>query len=493
MKLRHQIMILLLVPVICQACMMGILMDAVTRVDAAVKEEQRAKEIIGEARELDRLLSRCIMSMAGASLGATDASDFSRKIVRDRMDRLINLIGSDPRAAKLVSKQKSDIDRLLTNLADFTTPLAHNDTKLFLAQFANNEELREALMINFDEITRDSEQLMAIYKPMTVELRPQAVKARANLQKVLIAMMATSISLVGIMAYLVNKQTLTRLQILMQNIRDFSMNKRALTKLQGRDELAELDQAFQTMSKEKFHLDETQKSLRAMVSHDLRSPLTSMTLTLELILELRHDELDARTLDSLRKVYSDIKRLSRLAKTLLDIEKLEGGQLNFDVRENDWEDLINQSLASVESLASKKKIKLETSLPDSATLLCDSDRTIQCIVNLLSNAIKFSPVDSVVKLQVCPARETLQRLEVIDSGPGVPESKVDQLFNKFIQLDQPDATKKEGTGLGLYICRLLIEAQGGQVGYRSTESAGSCFFIELPAATKTQWENPDLE
>ncbi len=485
MKLRHQIMILLSVPILCQACTLGILMQSVTRIDAAVKEEQRAKDIITLTKDLDRLVNRCVLAMAGASFGVTDTTDYSRKVVQEKFQLLMKLVSSEPKALQIATKQSEDVERLLTNLADLATPLAHNDTKLFLAQFVNKDEYREALMINFDDLSRDSEELIAIYKPMTLELRPQAVKSRADLQKVLLALMISSIFLVSVIAYIVNKQTLSRLQILMENIRDFSKNKRSLRKLEGTDELAELDQAFHSMSQEKFRLDEIQNSLRAMVSHDLRSPLSAMSLTLELILEFRRDKVDEKTADSLRRIYSDVQRLSRLARTLLDIEKLEGGRIQVDVRAIDWESLISQSLGSVRSLAAQKKINFETVLSDDEAVFCDRDRTIQCVVNLVSNAIKFSPEGSLVKIQVSATKDGWQRLEVIDEGPGVPPSEIGSLFNKFIQLQQPDSTKKEGSGLGLYICRLLIEAQGGTVGYRrSIGESGSCFYFELPASSE---------
>lgn len=480
MKLRHQIMLLIMVPILFQAFTVGLLMQAVSRVDASVKDEQRAKDVITDAKDLDRLINRCVLSMAGASFGVTDSSEYSLKLLQEKFVHLKNLVSANPDAVKIVVKQSEDANRLLTNLADLTAPLARSDTKLFLAQFSNTAELKESLMINFDEVVKGSEALIAIYKPMTGELHPQAVKARADFQKVLFAVMISSIILVAAIAYIVNKQTLSRLQVLMQNIRDFSQNKSALKSLQGTDELAELDQAFQTMSMEKFRLDEIQKSLRAMVSHDLRSPLSSMTLTLELILDFRRDKLDEKTTASLRRMYSEVQRLSRLAKTLLDIEKLEGGHINVDVRETDWESLIGQSVESVNSLASQRWIAFDPVIGEELAW-CDRDRTIQCVVNLVSNAIKFSPAGATVKILVCPVEDGFQRVEVIDCGPGVPASKTDSLFKKFIQLEQSDLTKKEGSGLGLYICRLLIEAQGGTVGYRPAEPSGSCFFFKLPA------------
>ena len=113
-------------------------------------------------------------------------------------------------------------------------------------------------------------------------------------------------------------------------------------------------------------------------------------------------------------------------------------------------------------------------------LFCDSDRTIQVLVNLLSNAIKFAPKDSVITLRSKLTTDHSFRFEVVDQGPGVPPDQINSLFAKFHQLDQPTAVKQEGSGLGLYICRMLITAQGGKVGYTSPGDRGSCFWFELP-------------
>ncbi len=152
-----------------------------------------------------------------------------------------------------------------------------------------------------------------------------------------------------------------------------------------------------------------------------------------------------------------------------------------DLRKVAFENIVESSVSAVAFLAQHKQIEFEENIPNNIMVLCDEDRTIQCVVNLLSNAIKFSPKGSKVQVNVS-STEGWYRLEVIDQGPGVPDSEQGNLFNKFVQLKQPESTKKEGSGLGLYICRLLIEAQGGRLGYRSPEEKGSCFYLELSSS-----------
>lgn len=480
MKLRHQIMLLLAVPIICQAATVAILLQVVGHVDSAVREEQNAKDIIAACKELDGLSGRCVLSMAAGTFGVADKSGEVIALIQEKDKRLKKLVAGNKQASKVMEKYDEELLRFLSNFAELTVSLKASPNKAFLAQFYSKDELAESMMYNFEQIEKDGEDLVAIYRPMTLALRPEAVKARADLKKALFAVMLSSILLTAAIAAAVNKQTLKRLQTLMENIRAFARGEKVLQKLEGKDELAELDQVFRDMSHEKFRLDEIQNSLRAMVSHDLRAPLTSIQLSLDFILDTRGDSFDAKTAASLRRIHSEIQRLSRLARTLLDIEKLEGGKVQVAYKDVTWNKLVDTSLAAVTFLAQHKQIEFETSIEPDMNAYCDEDRTIQCIVNLLSNAIKFSPKGSTVKLVVSNEADGMQKLQVIDKGPGVPESQQNNLFNKFVQFDQPEATKKEGSGLGLYICRLLIEAQGGKIAYQKVEPEGSCFYLQLP-------------
>jgi signal transduction histidine kinase len=217
----------------------------------------------------------------------------------------------------------------------------------------------------------------------------------------------------------------------------------------------------------------------AMLSHDLKSPLSSITLNVELILNTHSDSLPEQVKRILGRTQSDVNRLSRMASTLLDAEKLEAGKLNLSTSETRCSELIECALAAVWSLANQKGIELKIEQDGEIIVLCDKDRTIQVLVNLLANAIKFSPKKSAIAIRflVTPAR--LIRFEVIDEGPGVPPNQVGSLFSKFQQLDQPSEIQKQGSGLGLYICKKLINAQGGKIGYLPAETGGSCFWFEF--------------
>jgi signal transduction histidine kinase len=486
MKLRHQILILLIVPIVCQLVSVAVLFQAVTRVDEAVQREARAKEIISMSQELSGLIGRALLEISTIAVMRDRPANLQSgpflTLLRSKSEKLKALVKGDAKAVKLLAKMDEEIVRFITNWQELGQSYNPREQKMFFAQFYYQDEFVDSMKLLFNNICTDSDALNELYRPMSRELRPEAIAARTNLRNATIAVIASNIFLVFGLAITVNKQTLTRLQMLMNNIRAFSRQQTSFEPLHGRDELAELDKAFREMSNERTRLDEIQKSLRAMVSHDLRSPLTGINISLETIIDNKTDSLDPRTLQSLRRISSETQRLARLARTLLDIEKLEGGRVNVDTADVSCEDVVSDSVNSIIALAERKTIAVNTDLQDGLILHCDRERTVQSLVNLLANAIKFSPKSSNITVRAFAKTPAIARVEVQDQGPGVTHEAQGDLFGKFVQLEQPESVKKEGSGLGLYICRLLIEAQSGSVGFLSGQTGGSCFWFELPAS-----------
>ncbi|MBX9687030.1 MAG: HAMP domain-containing histidine kinase, partial [Candidatus Obscuribacterales bacterium] len=325
-------------------------------------------------------------------------------------------------------------------------------------------------------------KIMQRFVPISQEFRPAAIKARQGMRNAVATVIVFNILLVLLVAYILNKSTLSRLAILSKNMEQFAHGKPASEKLTGADELSELDKAFQEMSSKLIALEEHRQSMRAMVSHDLRSPLTSMILKTKIILSDESRKLPTTVHRDLKALYSEADRLRRLANTLLDIEKMEDGSIDVDLQPEAFSEILELSTESITSLCKRKQITVSTESPENCYLSCDKDRAVQVLINFLSNAVKFAPKKTELAIKAVPD-QGYWRVEVHDQGPGVPADKRNKLFAKFIQLEQAEETKKEGSGLGLYICKLLIEAQKGEVGYKESELGGSCFYFKLKQAS----------
>ncbi|WP_229676383.1 ATP-binding response regulator [Polaromonas eurypsychrophila] len=234
------------------------------------------------------------------------------------------------------------------------------------------------------------------------------------------------------------------------------------------------------------HVDRIKSEFVSTVSHELRTPLTSIRGSLGLIAGGVGGKLpDAvKTLVEIAK--NNCERLIRLINDILDIEKIESGNIPLDLQETALKPLLTQALAANEGFGTTKNVGLRLYCPDETLqVLADSDRLTQVMTNLLSNAMKFSPPNETVEVHVSRAGLGV-RVEVRDRGPGIPDEFRKRIFQKFSQADSSDTRQAAGTGLGLNISRAIVERLGGHLGFESEAGAGSIFFFELPLSTERQ-------
>ena len=216
----------------------------------------------------------------------------------------------------------------------------------------------------------------------------------------------------------------------------------------------------------------------SVVSHELRTPLTSIHGSLGM---LSTDLIPMCSKDGKRLVQiatDSTERLVRLINDILDIERIESGKITMSKQMYEVTDLITQAINVVQSLADKAQVKLSVENP-SLQLRVDSDRFIQILTNLLSNAIRFSSPDDTVWLTAVEQDSEIL-FTVKDIGRGIPEDKLEIIFERFQQVDSSDSRNHEGTGLGLAICRSIVEMHGGNIWAESIMEVGSKFYFTLP-------------
>jgi PAS domain S-box-containing protein len=233
---------------------------------------------------------------------------------------------------------------------------------------------------------------------------------------------------------------------------------------------------------ERKQIERLKREFVAMVSHDLRTPLTSIQGFLSLLDAGAYGELTDSGLESLDLVSASISRLMRLINDLLDAERLESGKLELQLASVSVLDILEQSGAAVENYAQKQGVKILLEPDESATELkitADGDRLIQVLVNLVSNAIKFSPSGSRIRLCYQNLEEQVE-IKVIDEGRGIPAEFLNSIFERFRQVKKSDAKNRQGTGLGLSIARAIVEKHGGTIGVTSQEGKGSTFWFRIP-------------
>ncbi len=254
--------------------------------------------------------------------------------------------------------------------------------------------------------------------------------------------------------------------------------------------------ALQQANKRLVELDQQRASFLSSASHELRTPLTSVLGFAKLARRTfsRHFEPLAGSGEVLKRksdlimnnldiIEQEGERLTRLINDLLDLNKIEAGRMEWrDARLNVAHELESASTAMQGAFASKLKVRFDLRVAeDAGTIVADRDRLRQMLLNLLSNAIKYTD-EGYVRLEAGPLPDGGLQIRVEDSGQGIAEEDRERIFQKFYQSHSghPEKAKPEGTGLGLPICRHIVEHYGGSIRVASHTGRGSVFLVEFP-------------
>ena len=239
----------------------------------------------------------------------------------------------------------------------------------------------------------------------------------------------------------------------------------------------------QTIKAQKVELlQETEKLQTALlhsISHDLRTPLATITGSLSTIL---HDDLDLNKKTSqelLKGAKQEADRLNRLVSNLLDMTKMEAGVLRISKKPCDLRDVLGTSLEALKEKVGCREVRI--SIPaDCPEIYLDFSFMIKAFYNLIDNAINYSLPGSPILIRAAVINDRV-RIEIIDQGPGIPPADLERIFEKFYRAKSPG--RVSGTGLGLSICKGIIEAHNGAIAARNNPAGGATLAISLPLGT----------
>jgi signal transduction histidine kinase len=275
------------------------------------------------------------------------------------------------------------------------------------------------------------------------------------------------------------------------------------------DDLEKTNRSLKLANDKLKELDRLKSNFIATVSHELRTPLTSVIGYSEMLLEGMAGELAPEQREYVNTILEKGESLLNLIGQVLDLSRIESGNVLIQKQEVDPRDLVDLAITDVTPQAARRDIELQIEMSEEVSpIVVDADKVRRVLTNLLANAVKFSQPNGVVRVTADihdtrpsearydifePERNRFLRFEVADRGVGIPNDKLEQIFEAFFQVDNTSTREFGGTGLGLSIVRNFVNAHNGRVDVSSTPGSGSIFTVFLPYVADELGDGVDAE
>ena len=285
-----------------------------------------------------------------------------------------------------------------------------------------------------------------------------------------------------IFAFALSRWVADPLQQLVLAARNYPSEEMKPVSPRGPHEVQDLTRAFNSMVARVESSQKSQREFVANVSHELKTPLTSIQGFAQAILDDTADTPEARQ-QAAQIIYEEAGRMHRLALDLLDLARLEAGTADLKMASVDLSTLLHAIVEKFTRQAQKAGVDLQVNVPEHLpTLIGDGDRLAQVFTNLVDNALKFTPPNGHVTLSAVNTGAEME-ISITDTGIGVPREALPRLFDRFYQVDLSRARgERHGAGLGLAIVQEIVQAHDGKISVRSEVGRGTTFVIHLPLA-----------
>jgi signal transduction histidine kinase len=487
LSLSQKGLILVVGLLLLETVFVGTLAQMLNQAEREAAVESHSKEIVGHTNKIFQLAYDAGTAAANyqtANGGAAAAQRFHTDVAQlpAEVAALRDLVHYDPHDLQTVQRIDHNLAKL-TKIVALLMDTAEGGAVEQAAALAQESkdvytQVKQALFDDLNQMMHDQEKIIA-------ESPAAQSRSRHNQQKALVVGFIFNICAAIAFALFFLRGITDRIDILSKNTDRLARNAPLSPRMAGGDEIARLDHVFHDMADALAEAARLKQEFVAMVSHDLRTPLTSINGFLVLLEHGVYGELPAKAVDGTNMAIRSINRLILLINDLLDMEKMEAGKLEMTFKQTALEPIIQRTMESLKNFAEQHEVALLNASPSNLEVFADADRLVQVGVNLVSNAIKFSPKGGTVTISAEPITDFIV-VRVKDQGPGIPPQYVDAIFERFRQLPASEGANKGGTGLGLAICKAIVEQHGGKIGVDTEESKGSTFWFLVPMREKAK-------
>lgn len=242
--------------------------------------------------------------------------------------------------------------------------------------------------------------------------------------------------------------------------------------------VVEMTDRIKAESKGYEERDTAKTNLLATVSHELKTPLSAINLSIKLLEDRRLGNLSEDQLKITGTIKKETSRISKMVNEMLDYSQTESGNIKLNITVTNADEILDFAITSLMILISDKKIELETHIDAHIPKIrADVEKTVWVLVNLINNAVRYTPEYGTLKI-ACTAEGDYVKFSVTDQGPGIEQENLIKIFDKFVQIGK----NPKGRGLGLAIAKEFVTSQSGEIWVESEQGSGSTFYFKLPKA-----------
>jgi len=473
LKLFHKGLILVLVPIVFELIFVATLASLLKQAEDGMIKENHSRAVVTTAHDLQK-----IFYDAGAQLSFYNMTKDEAFLKRYQNSLNKKIPEHLQKFAEMTKDQEFEregfqrIERATRNGIDelerCRKRVAEGNHSFFLGE----------TRVSLENLLRALDDLIEKEKVVQDNAPTAQADARRTVVYFLYAGVALSVVLGIMMAIFFKSDIVGRIGVMIENTRRLIRREPLMPRVSGGDEIARLDTVFHEMSHALDEASKYKQEMLAMVSHDLRSPLMSVQLSLAMLKAGKLGDLPADASKEAGIAEQNTSRLIKLINELLDIERLESGKFDLELKEGDLVEIVERAADSVEALAREKNVSINVP-EESVSAIFDADRAMQVFTNVLSNAVKFSPEGSEVTVTVQKA-ESFAEVRIADRGPGIPDDKKEKIFERFQQAGADKQKEKSGSGLGLAIARALMVEHKGSIAVENNSEGGSVFVLRFP-------------
>jgi signal transduction histidine kinase len=391
----------------------------------------------------------------------------------------IQFLDNDAASKNLANLERVQEDIVSASIFDKTGNLFASATKqgvepyVFYAPFTDSYKFDDDYLYVYKSIYKSNELLGTVCLKVELSQLEQIKSQKLQIAAVLLLLgVALAFFFAVINQQYISKPLLSLVKVMKEVRRNENYTKQV--PVEGKDEIGILSLEFNNLMDQIIQSNQKKDEFIGIASHELKTPLTSAKGFLELLNSIEQDQQNKLFIN---KALNSINKLQSLIYDLLDVSKIQAGQLQLDIKELDIDKLIDECVQEAQ-ISTTTHIILRDGAMANSIVFADKNRIEQVVINLLSNAIKYSPKGEKIFVHTLRTASKIT-VSVQDFGVGLPLSDHEKIFDRFYRSKEKDSGIS-GFGLGLYICAQIIKRHNGRIWVESREGSGSTFYFELP-------------